>query len=141
MNSRASEHRPELLAEVPRINLCKNASLKSFLCALEFLTVGRPDTKTLHSILAFPKDLHPMTQFSMGILACQKESHFAQRYQEGMKKSEYWDPTYEDMLTCIARLPRIAGEIRRTFLATLLPCLFPKANTVQVLCSRNVLAI
>jgi hypothetical protein len=33
------------------------------------------------SILNFPKDLHPMTQFSMAILACQKESQFAQRYQ------------------------------------------------------------
>ncbi len=34
-----------------------------------------------HRILNFPKDLHPMTQFSMAILACQKESQFAQRYQ------------------------------------------------------------
>jgi len=57
--------------------------------------------------------LHPMTQFSMAILACQKESQFAQRYQAGMKKVDYWEPTFEDMLTCIARLPRIAALIYR----------------------------
>ncbi len=79
-----------------------------------------------------------MTQFSMAILACQKESQFAQRYQvrhlrirssisstaggllmsrdaiqAGMKKADYWDPTFEDMLTLIARLPRIAALIYR----------------------------
>ena len=42
------------------------------------------------TILAFPKDLHPMTQFSMAILACQKESHFAAAYQKGVKKHTYW---------------------------------------------------
>ncbi len=30
-----------------------------------------------------------------------------------MKKADYWDPTYEDMLTLIARLPRIAALIYR----------------------------
>jgi citrate synthase len=59
------------------------------------------------TILAFPKDLHPMTQFSMAILACQKESQFAAAYQKGVKKGEYWKYCYEDMITCIARLPRI----------------------------------
>jgi hypothetical protein len=33
--------------------------------------------------------------------------------QAGMKKVDYWDPTFEDMLTCIARLPRIAALIYR----------------------------
>eukprot|EP00282_Hemiselmis_andersenii_P030394 CAMPEP_0169459294 /NCGR_PEP_ID=MMETSP1042-20121227/17880_1 /TAXON_ID=464988 /ORGANISM="Hemiselmis andersenii, Strain CCMP1180" /LENGTH=443 /DNA_ID=CAMNT_0009571715 /DNA_START=41 /DNA_END=1369 /DNA_ORIENTATION=- len=65
------------------------------------------------TVLNFPKDLHPMTQFSMAILACQRESHFAAAYQKGMKKTEYWVHTYEDMLTCIARLPRIAALIYR----------------------------
>jgi citrate synthase len=65
------------------------------------------------TILNFPKDLHPMTQFSMAILACQRESQFAAAYQKGMKKTEYWVHTYEDMLTCIARLPRIAALIYR----------------------------
>ena len=30
-----------------------------------------------------------------------------------MKKADYWDPTFEDMLTLIARLPRIAALIYR----------------------------
>jgi citrate synthase len=65
------------------------------------------------TILDFPKDLHPMTQFSMAILACQKESQFAAAYQKGVKKAEYWGYCFEDMLTCIARLPRIAALIYR----------------------------
>jgi hypothetical protein len=35
------------------------------------------------------------------------------RVQAGMKKADYWDPTFEDMLTLIARLPRIAALIYR----------------------------
>jgi len=65
------------------------------------------------TVLNFPKDLHPMTQFSMAILACQKESQFAAAYQKGVKKTEYWGYCFEDMLTCIARLPRIAALIYR----------------------------
>ena len=30
-----------------------------------------------------------------------------------MKKADYWDPTFEDMLTLIARLPRLAALIYR----------------------------
>ena len=49
----------------------------------------------------------------MAILACQKESQFAAAYQKGVKKTEYWGYCFEDMLTCIARLPRIAALIYR----------------------------
>lgn len=63
-----------------------------------------------------PKDAHPMTQFSMAILALGTESVFNRRYAEGMSKSEYWDATYEDTMNLIARLPRVAAYIyRRTF--------------------------
>jgi citrate synthase len=54
-----------------------------------------------------------MTQFSVGILAMQKTSVFAQKYAAGMKKSDYWDATYEDSMNLIARLPRIAAYIFR----------------------------
>jgi len=67
-------------------------------------------------ILNFPKDLHPMTQFSMAILALQKESKFAAAYDVGIHKSKYWEPTFEDCMDCIAKLPRIASLIyRNTF--------------------------
>ncbi|KAJ1473310.1 chicken citrate synthase complex with trifluoroacetonyl-CoA and citrate [Baffinella frigidus] len=78
-----------------------------------FALGSSPLRSALPLVLNFPKDLHPMTQFSMAILACQKESNFAAAYAKGMKKNEYWDHTYEDMLTCIARLPRIAALIYR----------------------------
>ncbi len=61
-------------------------------------------------------DTHPMTQFSVAINAMQTGSVFARRYDEGMKKDEYWDATYEDAMNLIARLPRIAAYIyRRTY--------------------------
>ena len=40
-------------------------------------------------------------------------THEAGWAQAGMKKADYWDPTFEDMLTLIARLPRIAALIYR----------------------------
>jgi citrate synthase len=62
---------------------------------------------------ALPKDMHPMTQFSQGILALQKESFFAKRYREGMSKMEYWDPVFEDAMDLLAKLPLIASYIYR----------------------------
>jgi citrate synthase len=63
------------------------------------------------AIEALPVESHPMTQFSVAILAMQNTSVFAQRYNTGMNKSEYWDATYEDSMNIIARLPRIAAYI------------------------------
>lgn len=60
-----------------------------------------------------PRDMHPMTQFSIGIMAMQSESNFARAYRDGISKKEYWDPMYEDVMTLIARLPRIAAYIYR----------------------------
>lgn len=68
------------------------------------------------AIDALPADAHPMTQFSVAILAMQNTSVFAQRYTSGMNRSEYWDATYEDSMNLIARLPRVAAYIfRRTY--------------------------
>lgn len=60
-----------------------------------------------------PKDTHPMTQFSQGILALQRDSIFARRYREGMSKMEYWDPMFEDVMNLLAKLPAIASYIYR----------------------------
>ena len=62
---------------------------------------------------AIPKDTHPMTQFSLGILALQKDSIFEQKYREGISKMEYWDPMYEDVMNLTAKLPKIAAYIYR----------------------------
>jgi len=61
----------------------------------------------------FPKGMHPMTQLSMAILALQTESKFQAAYSAGINKKEYWDPTYEDMLDLIARLPEVCALIYR----------------------------
>jgi citrate synthase len=62
---------------------------------------------------AMPKDSHPMVMFSLGILAMEKESVFRQKYTEGMPKTDYWDPTAEDCLNLIAKLPTLAAGIYR----------------------------
>ena len=60
-----------------------------------------------------PKTLHPMSQFSLAVNALQHDSIFAKAYSEGIHKSQYWDPTFEDTMNLIAKLPNIAGRIYR----------------------------
>lgn len=71
---------------------------------------------TFKTIDSLPPETHPMTQFTIAVASMQTESCFARRYGEGIKKTEYWDPTYEDAMNLIARLPRVAAYIyRRTY--------------------------
>lgn len=65
------------------------------------------------AIEALPLHTHPMTQFSIAIMALQTESLFAKAYNEGINKKNYWDPIYEDTMNLIARLPRVAAYIYR----------------------------
>ncbi len=60
-----------------------------------------------------PLHTHPMTMFSIGIMAMQTESVFAKAYKEGISKSEYWSHIFEDCLNLTARLPRVAAYIYR----------------------------
>jgi len=62
---------------------------------------------------AMPTDTHPMTMFSAAIVAMQRESVFVQKYNAGISKMDYWEPTYEDMLNLLAKLPQIAAYIFR----------------------------
>jgi citrate synthase len=63
---------------------------------------------------AMPRDSHPMAMFSAGIVSMQRESVFAKRYGEGnLKKTDMWDPMYEDAMTLVARLPVLAAYIYR----------------------------
>jgi len=61
----------------------------------------------------FPANMHPMTQFSAGILGLQPESQFAKAYNEGINKKKYWEHTYEDALNLIATVPLVAARIYR----------------------------
>ena len=65
------------------------------------------------TIDGLPQDAHPMTQFVTGIMALRTESEFQRAYFDGIHKSKYWEPTYEDALNLIARLPRVAAYIYR----------------------------
>lgn len=60
-----------------------------------------------------PKNTHPMTMFSIAVMAMQTESLFASAYAKGINKKEYWDYAYEDSMNLIARLPRVAAYIYR----------------------------
>ena len=62
---------------------------------------------------AVPNDTHPMTQFVTAIAALQNDSVFAQKYREGMPKTQYWDPMFEDVYNLTAKLPKIAAYIYR----------------------------
>jgi citrate synthase len=62
---------------------------------------------------AMPCDTHPIPLFSQAVLALQRESLFAKRYHEGMKKDEYWEPMLEDSLNLSAKMPAIAAYIYR----------------------------
>jgi citrate synthase len=62
---------------------------------------------------AMPRDTHPMTMFSAGIVAMQRESLFVKRYNEGMNKMEFWEPMYEDASNLLAKLPSLGAFIYR----------------------------
>jgi len=62
-------------------------------------------------IRAMPADTHPMTLFSMGILALQGESNFAREYATGIHKLDYWETYLEDSLNLTAKLPSLAAFI------------------------------
>lgn len=64
-------------------------------------------------INSLPKDMHPMTQFTIGLNAAQTQSKFAKAYAGGVHKSEYHKHVLEDVLDVFAILPEIAAQIYR----------------------------
>jgi citrate synthase len=65
------------------------------------------------AIDALPVTAHPMTQFTTGVMALQVESEFQKAYDKGLPKTKFWEPTYEDVLNLIARLPPVASYVYR----------------------------
>ncbi|TKA81858.1 2-methylcitrate synthase, mitochondrial [Friedmanniomyces simplex] len=59
----------------------------------------------------FPTDLHPMTQFACAVSALSHTSVFAKGYENGMNKADYWEPTFDDCISLLAKLPVIAAKI------------------------------
>ncbi|HDH58418.1 MAG TPA: citrate (Si)-synthase [Bacteroidetes bacterium] len=62
---------------------------------------------------AMPKDSHPMCMFNTGILVMERESEFRKAYDAGIKKTEYWEPTLEDSLNLLAKLPALGAGVYR----------------------------
>merc|ERR1711963_906928 len=59
----------------------------------------------------FPESVHPMSQFAAAITALNSESKFAKAYADGIHKSKYWEPAYEDSMDLIAKLPVVGATI------------------------------
>ena len=72
---------------------------------------GKLTDETEALIMSLPADMHPMTQFSMGVMACQPQSKFVKAYKDGIHKSKYWEPTLEDALDVCAKVSRIAALV------------------------------
>ena len=54
-----------------------------------------------------------MVMLNTGILVMERESEFRKRYDEGMKKTDYWEPTLEDSLNLLARITELAAGVYR----------------------------
>jgi len=55
----------------------------------------------------------PMNLFSTAILSLEYQSEFTKKYNQGMRRDEYWEPMLEDSLNLTAKLPTIAAYIYR----------------------------
>ncbi len=120
---------PELFAALPKLPGCEQPPVEAAFYTL--LTGDVPTMEQTQEVIAdwkvraelpdyvvdvlraMPRDTHPMTMLSVGVLAMQRDSIFAKRYAEGIKKTDYWDPMYEDAMNLLAKLPRIAAYIYR----------------------------
>lgn len=62
---------------------------------------------------AMPKTSHPMAMLDTAILSMENESAFRKRYNEGMKKTEYWEPALEDAMVILGTIHTIAAGLYR----------------------------
>jgi citrate synthase len=60
---------------------------------------------------AVPRNSHPMTMLSAGLLSMEHESVMAQRVEGGMARDDYWQATLEDALRLLGSLPTLAAGI------------------------------
>lgn len=66
-----------------------------------------------HMLDSFPTDLHPMTQMACAVSALNHTSLFAKAYEKGINKADYWEPTFDDSISLLAKLPTIAAKIHQ----------------------------
>ncbi|KAK7205059.1 citrate synthase-like protein [Myxozyma melibiosi] len=59
-----------------------------------------------------PPTMHPMTQISIAVAALNHDSKFAKLYESGkLSKADYWEPTFDDVISLVAKLPVLAAKI------------------------------
>jgi len=120
---------PETLAKLPKVPGADMPSVESFFYLLltgdmptaeetelvvkEFKTRREVPQYVFDMLRAMPANAHPMSMFSAAIVAMQCESEFVKAYNSGISKMDYWDPTYEDSLNLLAKVPVIAAFIYR----------------------------
>ena len=118
---------PEVLAKLPKpdgaemplvgglyyLLLTNEIPTKEQACLVEKDWASRSEVPAyvFEALRALPKNTHPMTLFTLAVQSLQTQSVFARRYQEGMRKEEYWEPMLEDSLNLTAKLPVIAAFI------------------------------
>lgn len=68
----------------------------------------------LDLVKSFPKNMHPMTQLSVAVAALNTDSKFAKGYAEGLNKADYWEPTFDDSISLLAKIPRVAALVFRS---------------------------
>jgi citrate synthase len=77
----------------------------------EWTSRGKVPGYVFDVLRQMPDNSSPMTLFSQAILALQSESIFTHRYNEGIRREDYWEPMLEDSMNLIAKLPTIAAFI------------------------------
>ena len=60
-----------------------------------------------------PHTAHPMDMLITAITTLEDESVFRRRYDEGMKKEDYWEAALDDSLNLLAKLPALAAGVYR----------------------------
>ena len=118
---------PEIFSKLPRPSDAEMPYVEGLFYLL--LTGDIPDKKEIAEIIeqfrerrvlpayvyevinAFPRDSPPMAIFSAAILSLSRESEFSRKYHEGIAKQDYWDPTYEDAMNLLSKLPEIGSYI------------------------------
>ncbi len=114
-NPGGSEPKPEGLFWLMMVGEIPTAEQADWLSA-EWRKRSQVPDHVFAMLDSLPVDTHPMTQFIAAISAMQTSSNFAKRYDEGLNKADYWEPTYEDTMNLLAGLPRVAAYIyRRSF--------------------------
>ena len=71
---------------------------------------GELKRELVRFLTSLPRETHPMTMLSQGLLYLQTNSQFAKLYGEGkLQKKEYWEYMYEDSMDLLAKIPKIAA--------------------------------